>query len=162
MDVASPDRSTARRAFDEVEFPLRLRGHPHIVPVMQVRCTSDHAFYSMPYIGESCREARLTFDEVRRVLFDVCSAVASVHASGILHRGVSRDNVLVGLDADGTKRGVLCNFKSATPLGGRHMTQGQTVYKPVYQALGGRVTLPSHKCVCVCVCVCLTKGQAMI
>jgi tRNA A-37 threonylcarbamoyl transferase component Bud32 len=92
---------SAERFKREVRLAARLQ-HPHIVPLLAAgEIDGDMLFYTMPFVeGESLRhrlerEAGLPVGETVRILCDVASALAYAHRTGIVHRDVKPENILL-------------------------------------------------------------------
>ena len=104
----------------EAEAVAQLR-HPHIVPIYAVGEADGLAWLIMPHIrGESLqqrieREGKLPIDDATRILRDAAGALAAAHRSGILHRDIKPDNIML----DGPEGHVLLmDFGIAKALGG--------------------------------------------
>jgi WD40 repeat protein/DNA-binding SARP family transcriptional activator len=98
------DPDFIRRFESEAQIVARLE-HPHIVPLYDYWREPDAAYLVMRLLrGGSLKEriarAPLDPDEVARLLEQVCSAIATAHRQGIVHRDVKPANVL--LDEEGT------------------------------------------------------------
>jgi tetratricopeptide (TPR) repeat protein len=84
----------------EIQLAARLQ-HPHIVPLLTAEAEGDLLYYIMPYIaGESlraklAREGELPVNEASRILREVADALAYAHRSGVVHRDIKPDNVLL-------------------------------------------------------------------
>lgn len=78
--------------------------HPNVVPVYDLGSTADgRLFYTMKRIrGRTLRETLAVAKGVEGRLellphfVDACNAIAFAHASGIVHRDIKPDNVMVG------------------------------------------------------------------
>ena len=74
---------------------------PHVVPVLAAGTTDEGVpYYTMPFVaGESLRErlrrGAIPTDETLRILRDVATALEHAHASGVVHRDVKPENVLL-------------------------------------------------------------------
>jgi eukaryotic-like serine/threonine-protein kinase len=84
----------------EIRLAARLQ-HPHIVPLLTAGASGDLLYYIMPFIaGESlrtklAREGELPIPEAVRILREVVDALAYAHRSGVVHRDIKPDNVLL-------------------------------------------------------------------
>ena len=92
---------SAERFKREVRLAARLQ-HPHIVPLLAAGEIDDEVlFYTMPFVeGESlrqrlAREGALPLAETVRVLCDVAGALAYAHRTGVVHRDVKPENILL-------------------------------------------------------------------
>ena len=101
--VLPPDLSaglSVERFKREIQLAARLQ-HPHIVPVLSAGAKDGLLYYAMPFItGESLRarlsrQHELPIHDAVRVLRDVVDALSYAHASGVVHRDIKPDNVLV-------------------------------------------------------------------
>ncbi|MFD3922877.1 protein kinase [Streptomyces sp. NPDC058595] len=90
-------RSGARRRMErEVTIAQRLRGHPHVMPVLD----HDPAFgwFVMPMAQGTLAEGRseVRSDEALRELVDaVCAALAAAHEHDWVHRDIKPENILL-------------------------------------------------------------------
>jgi eukaryotic-like serine/threonine-protein kinase len=104
VKVLRPDLAealSAERFKREVRLAARLQ-HPHIVPLLAAGEIGDGVlFYTMPFVeGESlrerlAREGGMPVAEAVRVLCDVASALAYAHRTGVVHRDVKPENILL-------------------------------------------------------------------
>ncbi len=123
----------------EIRLAARLQ-HPHIVPLLTAGAAGDLLYYVMPFIaGESlraklAREGELPIPEAVRILRDVVDALAYAHRSGVVHRDIKPDNVLL---AEGhalvTDFGV-AKAVSASGASGSLTSLGVALGTPAYMA----------------------------
>lgn len=102
----------------EARVMARLR-HPNIVAVHDFQRTEDGAAIVMEFVeGGSLRERLhkhphgLPVAEALRILRQIAAGLEAAHASGVIHRDMKPENVL--MDADGTAR--VTDFGLALPL----------------------------------------------
>jgi serine/threonine-protein kinase len=150
LKVLPPDlafRSDVRERFvREAQTAARLN-HPHIVPIYSVHEAQGLVCFSMALVtGESLaaritRESKPSFEYVATVLEQTADALAYAHASGVVHRDIKPDNIL--LDAE-SGRVMVTDFGIARAAGsGSRLTQtGIAVGTPAFmspeQATGDR------------------------
>jgi serine/threonine protein kinase len=97
-----------KRFIREAQTAARL-SHPHIVPIHTVGEDNDLVYFVMGYVdGESLaqrlrRRGRLPVEESRRIMKETADALGLAHATGIIHRDVKPDNILL----EGTRRRVM-------------------------------------------------------
>ena len=90
----------ADRFLREIEIVAQLQ-HPHIVPLYDSGEADGSLYYVMPFeTGLSlreklAREGPLPAEDVVAILRDVCDAVGHAHESGVVHRDIKPDNVLL-------------------------------------------------------------------
>src|SRR5690606_39870387 len=106
---ALADEVSRRRFENEARTIARLE-HPHIVGIHEVGRTRDGLlWYSMPYLPRGHvgqRDLRNDEQRVRGILRALLSALAFIHARGIVHRDVKAENVLF----DESDRPLLADF----------------------------------------------------
>ncbi|UCG86235.1 MAG: protein kinase [Gemmatimonadota bacterium] len=101
-------REIKKRFIREAQTAARL-SHPHIVPIHTVGEDNDLVYFVMGYVdGESLaqrlrRRGRLPVEESRRIMKETADALGLAHATGIIHRDVKPDNILL----EGTRRRVM-------------------------------------------------------
>ncbi len=119
--------------------------HPHIVQVYAVHEAGGLICISMALVeGESlaahlCRSPRPSLRFVAGVLEQVADALAYAHASGVVHRDVKPDNVLLDLkcgDVKLTDFGIACATDEALRLTGTGIAIGTPAFMSPEQAVG--------------------------
>jgi eukaryotic-like serine/threonine-protein kinase len=107
------------RFLNEARTAARL-SHPHLVSIHAVEEADDLVYFVMAYIeGETLgerirRQGPLHSDEASRVLREVAWALSYAHASGVIHRDIKADNVLL---ERATGRALLADFGIAQAIG---------------------------------------------
>jgi Tol biopolymer transport system component len=140
----------AERFLTEIRTTARLR-HPHILPLFDSGSAGGAPFYVMPYVDGETLRARvrrtgpLPIDEALRILRQVSEALAYAHASGLIHRDIKADNVLLaGHDAFLADFGIARAFAIQDPAA-TATASGFAVGTPAYMApeqiVGGKVDL---------------------
>ena len=90
----------AERFLGEIRLTAKLQ-HPHIVPLFDSGEAGGFLYYVMPYVeGESLRarlerERRLDVEATVGVARPVAQALAYAHESGVVHRDVKPENILL-------------------------------------------------------------------
>lgn len=138
LPLESADMAEARERFLREARTAAKLSHPNVVPLHSFGEVGKTLFYIMGYIeGESLeqrlrRDGRLSFDETRRILVDLASALEHAHAQSIVHRDIKPDNVLI---ESGTGRAVLTDFGIARQQSAQMLTQtGMVVGTPHYMS----------------------------
>jgi len=141
-------RTDVRERFvREAQTAARLN-HPSIVPIYAVDEADGLVYFAMALVpGESLaarlgRERKPPLRFVRHVLAQVADALAYAHRSGVVHRDIKPDNILL---EHATGRAVVTDFGIARAVasGGARLTQtGIAVGTPAFmspeQAMGQR------------------------
>ncbi len=121
--------------------------HPNIVAVQEfgVAPTGD-PFFTMEYVpGESCRsyvtEDRLSSDDYLDFTAKILSALAHVHATGLIHRDVKPENIIMRRGAQGIDP-VLVDFGLAMTAGAQRSGEasGTLPYIAPEVLAGGRAS----------------------
>jgi hypothetical protein len=115
----------ADRFIAEIRTTAHLR-HPHILPLFDSGAVDGLPFYVMPFVdGESLRrrlrQGPMPIAEAVGILREVADALAHAHASGVIHRDVKPDNVLLS-----GRHVFLADFGVARAIAA-HVTDDQTV-----------------------------------
>jgi serine/threonine-protein kinase len=104
LKVFEPELASAsseRRFLHEIQVSARLQ-HPRIIPVYDSGSAGDLLYYVMPFVeGESLgarvdREGSLPVPECLAVASQVGEALSFAHSSGVVHRDLKPDNVMLG------------------------------------------------------------------
>ena len=117
--------------------------HPNIVHILEVGRADGFTFFSMDLYPESLasrlqRDAQLPEDELLAIAADIARGLSYAHETGIVHRDIKVDNVLLTEDA----RAVISDFgiaraaSSYSTATGLDMTIGTPQYISPEQAQG--------------------------
>src|SRR5690606_26420660 len=121
--------------------------HAHIVPIYDVGERDGLAYFVMALVTGGNLAALLAqlprppIEEVRRLLCEICDALAYAHQRGVVHRDIKPDNILLEGESG---RAMVTDFGIARAMeaGGRLTATGIAVGTPAYmspeQALGER------------------------
>ncbi|CAO5156263.1 eukaryotic-like serine/threonine-protein kinase [Frankia sp. AiPs1] len=135
--VAGSERADrVERAMREARHAAKLRGHPHVVTILDVVLENG-----LPWIVMELVPSRSLFEVVRddgplsparaaRVGLAVLDALIAARDHGIVHRDVKPSNVLIGTDG----RTVLTDFGIATGDGDPTLTVTGVLGTPLYMA----------------------------
>jgi serine/threonine-protein kinase len=129
------------RFLREAETAARL-SHPNIVPIYAVDERDGLVYFVMSLVqggsvGDRLRRAgAMSVVETRRILREVADALAYAHASGVVHRDIKPDNIL--LDAD-SGRALVTDFGIARATsddgeGPRLTATGAAIGTPAYMS----------------------------
>ncbi len=145
VKVLSPDLAasvSAERFEREIQLAAQLQ-QANIVPLLATGETNGLPYFTMPFVeGESLRtrmaaQSSFTITECVSILRDVARALSYAHASGVVHRDIKPDNVLL---SHGTA--VVTDFgiakalsDSRSDVGKSSLTQsGTSLGSPAYMA----------------------------
>ena len=142
LKVLKPDLAAALgpdRFLQEIDIAAKLT-HPHILGLHDCGEADGFLYYVMPYIeGESlreklAREGELPISDSVRILKEVVDALAEAHSSGVVHRDIKPDNVMLsGRHALVTDFGVAKAVSESTGRN-RLTTEGIALGTPAYMA----------------------------
>jgi serine/threonine-protein kinase len=135
LHPALAKRAEARERFlREARTAARLT-HPHIVPVFAVDSLGDFVWIVMGLVdGESLgarirRRGPLPPDDAERMLREIAWALSYAHASGVIHRDLTLDNILLERESG---RALLADFGLAREV--EQAESGPVIGTPGYLA----------------------------
>ncbi len=148
VKVLRPDLAeglSADRFKREVRLAARLQ-HPHIVPLLAAgEMDGGVLFYTMPLVeGESlrarlAREGALPIAGAVRILGDVAGALAYAHRTGVVHRDVKPENILL---SDGGA--VVADFGIAKAISASRDGDGDARHSSTLTATGTSLGTPAY------------------
>ncbi|HZK79335.1 MAG TPA: serine/threonine-protein kinase, partial [Gemmatimonadaceae bacterium] len=146
VKVLSPDLAAgvnADRFEREIQLAARLQ-QANIVPLLATGDTKGLPYFTMPFVdGESLRAhlsasgGTISFGECVSILRDVARALSYAHATGVVHRDIKPDNVLLSHGAAMVTDFGIAKALSASRTGGHEtgLTQtGTSIGSPAYMA----------------------------
>lgn len=146
VKVLSPDLAAgvnADRFEREIQLAARLQ-QANIVPLLTTGDTDGLPYFTMPFVeGESLRahlskHGALPIEECVSILRDVARALSYAHATGVVHRDIKPDNVLLSHGAAVVTDFGIAKALSASRTGGHEtgsLTQtGTSIGSPAYMA----------------------------
>ena len=107
--------NSARERIKREAFAVRQLNHPNIITIYDLHDEGPWTFIIMELVDgldlqqHVARYGRMEAEDIRRIGQDVCSALDTAHANGILHRDVKPQNILL----DPAGRPVLTDFGCA-------------------------------------------------
>jgi eukaryotic-like serine/threonine-protein kinase len=131
----------------EIQLAAQLQ-HPHILPLFSAGEVEGVPYFTMPFVsGESLRTRLgaggvLPISDTIRILREVASALAYAHQSGIVHRDIKPDNVLLSHGSAivmdfGVAKAILAATRLAEdPLTSEGYAIGTPAYMSPEQAVG--------------------------
>jgi len=113
--------------------------HAHIVPIYDVGEHEGMAYFVMALVNGGnlatllAHIPRPPIDEVRRLLREVCDALAYAHQRGVVHRDIKPDNILLDRESG---RAIVTDFGIARAMeaSGRLTATGVAVGTPAYMS----------------------------
>jgi eukaryotic-like serine/threonine-protein kinase len=142
----------ADRFIAEIRTTAHLR-HPHILPLFDSGAADGLPFYVMPFVdGESLRsrlrQGPLPIAEAVKILREIADALAHAHASGIIHRDIKPDNVLLSgrhvfLADFGVARAVAAHLADDQTVTGTSVMVGTPTYMAPEQVTASAI---DHRC----------------
>ena len=125
-------RDGVKRFVREAQSAASL-SHPHIVPVFATGEHDGKFYIAMRYIeGQRLGESRLTPSKAAEMIRDIALAVEYAHESGLVHRDIKPQNILVGGDG----QPYITDFGLAREMEGEQpaTAPGSVVGTPFYMA----------------------------
>src|SRR6267143_3770659 len=99
------DAAVERKFLREAQAQARV-DHAHVCRVYEVGRLADRPYIAMQYVsGKTLRDAvgELSFEEKLALMRDVAEAVHAAHQTGLVHRDIKPQNILVERGADGPR-----------------------------------------------------------
>lgn len=135
LPPAMAGQGDARERFLREARTAAALSHPHIVPIHLVEAQGAAVFFVMTYVeGETLgerirRSGALSGADAMRIIQEVAWALGHAHASGIVHRDVKPDNILLERE---TGRALVTDFGIAHALGHETPVDGVVRGTPQY------------------------------
>jgi hypothetical protein len=131
LSGGTPSESDRARFLAEGRILAGL-SHPGLITLLDVGVDGEQPFLVMELIEGTTLAGPRQLSEVAIIGRQLAEALAYAHASGVVHRDVKPENVLVGLDG----RARLTDFGIARLLGDavQHTAAGKTIGTPAYLA----------------------------
>src|SRR6266436_2450540 len=99
------DAAVERKFLHEAQAQARV-DHAHVCRVYEVGRLADRPYIAMQYVsGKTLRDAvgELSFEEKLALMRDVAEAVHAAHQTGLVHRDIKPQNILVERGSDGPR-----------------------------------------------------------
>src|SRR6266403_2979308 len=99
------DAAVERKFLREAQAQARV-DHAHVCRVYEVGRLADRPYIAMQYVsGKTLRDAvgELSFEEKLALMRDVAEAVHAAHQTGLVHRDIKPQNILVERGSDGPR-----------------------------------------------------------
>ena len=104
-DNRSDEFSEGKKRFiEEAKNTAKFKEHPNIVSIIGDFQENNTVYYAMEYLeGKSLSEylkenTKLGVEEGVGLILSICDAIKTVHGTGILHRDISPDNIIIPPD----------------------------------------------------------------
>jgi len=102
------DNNIVKKRFLREAKIASILSHPFIIPIYDIHLKEPY-YYTMPYVeGRNLKEILKTtkieknhpigssIPTLIRIFFNVCEAIAYIHAKNIIHRDLKPDNIIIG------------------------------------------------------------------
>lgn len=114
LEEGDPDAEEVKRTMKREVALLRRLQHPHVVQLIEHFSVGEKVFIVMEFVPmnllevleDRANKGGLRKDVVRRVIFQVLSAIAFIHKQGVVYRDIKPENVLITEQGDVK----LCDF----------------------------------------------------
>ena len=113
--------SLGRSRLQREALALARLSHPNVVAIHDVGVRGDEVWLAMEYVegrtvARWLAESTRTWPEVLDVMIRVGRGLEAAHASGLVHRDVKPDNVMIGGDSHSSYRVVVTDFGLARAM----------------------------------------------
>jgi serine/threonine-protein kinase len=147
--VAEAEHPELVQRFEEEARAVNKIGHPNIIDIFAFNKLPDgRDYFVMEYLDGESLAARLEqgpieLGELRRLLGQICSALAAAHKAGVVHRDLKPDNIWIARQGQTESRIKLLDFGIAKLTDRTNLKRTQTgvaigtpAYMPPEQAMG--------------------------
>jgi len=88
----------------EINALMKLKDSPYVVKLLAAEVYDDHAYIVYPYIPGETLENWLynhhTVVEKERIKSELTAGLKDIHAAGLLHRDIKKDNIFIPFDSN--------------------------------------------------------------